>query len=237
MAAAGLNVKTHDFVGHDGFLVGLRNDILVTDAVFIMGRGLFLCFNGLAALYPDPARWTDVLDMEVAQQGRNIGLINVGCLILKHVSAWVQAPFSAFALIPQILHFVHGGHVFEFQHEELVVFAAVKTGELLAAKEFTLIYQNGILAEFSDCLFQFRDKARLGIKPPRLWNFDIKEGFIIVNNDAAGLAPLIDAEHLNYELVFVLVVFLAAVFTAATTAAATQFGLGSRRLIAHLEIK
>ena len=48
MAAAGLNVKTHDFVGHDGFLVGLWNDVLVTDAVFIMGRGLFLCFNGFA---------------------------------------------------------------------------------------------------------------------------------------------------------------------------------------------
>jgi hypothetical protein len=74
-------------------------------------------------------------------------------------------------------------------------------------------------------------------KSPRLWNFDIKEGFIIVNNNAAGLAPLIDAKHLNYECFFVLVVFLGTDPIAAAAAATTQFGLGSRRLIAHLEIK
>jgi hypothetical protein len=174
--------------------------------------------------------------VEVAQQGGTVSLINVGCLILKHVSTWVQAPFSAFALIPHVFHFVHGGRVFELEHEEFVVLSAVKTVELLAANELALIGQNGVLAEFIDLLFQFRYEARLDIKPPRLWNFDIKEGFIIVNNDTAGLAPLIDAEHLNYELVFVFVEFFSAT-TAATTAAATQFGLGSRRLIAHLEIK
>ena len=58
-----------------------------------------------------------------------------------------------------------------------------------------------------------------------------------MQNDTAGLALLIDAEHLNCEAFFVLAVFLRESIAAAATAAAAQFGLGSRRLIAHLEIK
>ena len=118
-----------------------------------------------------------------------------------------------------------------------MVFTTVKPVQLLAAKEFALIGQNGILAEFPDLLFQFCYEACLGLKPPCFWNFDIEEGFIIANNDAAGHAVLIDAEHLNYEAFFVLVVFIGTETIAAAAATGTQFGLGSRRLIAHLEIK
>ena len=231
VAAAGFNVKTHDFVGHERLLFGLRNDVLVSNAVFVSTRGLLLCFNGFA-LDLDPAGWTDVFDVEVAQQGRDVGLIYVGVL----VAARVQAQVGPFALIPQVLDAVHGRHVFEFEKEEFVVFSAVKPVERLAAQELAFVDQNGILAEFSDVFFQVGNEARLGFKPPRLRDLDVEEGFIIAHNDAAGFAPFIDAEHLNYEVFFVLGLFLitAAAAIAACTSAA---GAGARHFITHLKIK
>ena len=85
VAAAGFNIKTHDFVRDYGFLFGLWNDVLVSDAVFVHARGLLVGLAGRAALYPDPARRTDVLDVEVAQQGRDIGLVNVGALVAVRI--------------------------------------------------------------------------------------------------------------------------------------------------------
>jgi hypothetical protein len=51
----------------------------------------------------DPAGWADVLDVEVAQQGRDVGLVNLGALVATRV----QPHFGAFAFIPR--------HVFEFE--------------------------------------------------------------------------------------------------------------------------
>ena len=80
VAAAGFNVKTHDFVGHAGFLVGLRGDVLVPHTVFVAARGLLVGFNGGAFDF-DPARRTDVLDVAVAQQGGNVGFVKLGALV------------------------------------------------------------------------------------------------------------------------------------------------------------
>ena len=90
-----------------------------------------------------------------------------------------------------------------------MVFAAVKPVERLAANELALVGQYGILAEFSDCLFQFGNEARLGFKAPCFGNLCVKEWFVIANNDAAGFALLVDSEHLNDETFFVLAEFFA----------------------------
>ena len=100
--------------------------------------------------------------MEVSEEGRNVGLVNLGFLVATRI----QAHFGAFAFIPQILHFVHGGHVFEFEKDELVVLAAIEPVERFAANEFAFVDQNGLLAVFSECGFQLGYEARLGIKPP-----------------------------------------------------------------------
>ena len=201
VAAAGFNVKTHDFVGDEGFLFGLRNDALVPNVEFVTARGLLLGlgFNGVA-LDLDPARRTDVLDVEVAQQGRDVGFVDSGVV----VAVRMQPHFIPLAIIPQILHLVHDGHVFEFQHQELVVLAAVKPVQRLAAKELALVRQNGVLAEFSDRLFQIGDEVRLGFKAPRLGHLDVKEGLVIADNDGGGFTPLVDPEHLYCETFFVL---------------------------------
>ena len=232
VAAAGLNVKTHDFVGHEGFFVGLGNDVLVTDAKFIVTRGLLVRVNRFA-LHLNPARRTDVLDVEVAQEGRDVGLVYAGVI----VSMRIQTQILALANIPQVLRAVHGGRVFEFQHEELVVLAAVKPVERFAANELALIRNDGIFVEFSDRLFQFGDEARLGFKTPLFGNLRIKEGLVIANSDATSVALFIDAKHLNREVPFVVGEFFGVSIPAtAATAAATATTAAYRRVV-HVKIK
>ena len=101
-----------------------------------------------------------------------------------------------------------------------MVFAAVKPVERFATQELALIRQNGVLVEFSDCFFEVGDEARLGVKAPRLGHLDVKEGFVVAHDDAAGFALLVDAEHLNCESFFVLAEFFWATATATTAAAA-----------------
>ena len=102
-----------------------------------------------------------------------------------------------------------------------MVFAAVKPVERLAAQELAFVIQNGILTEFSDIFFQFRNETRLGVKSPRFGNLDIEEGLVIVHNDATGLPFFIDAEHLNYKPFFVLAEFFGVSIASIAAATAT----------------
>jgi len=232
MTAAGLNVKTHDFVGNKGFLFRLWNDVLVTDAEFIVARGLLVGLNG-CALHLDPARRADVLDVEVAQQGRDVGLVYAGAV----VAVRIQVQIGALANVPQRFHLVHCGRVFEFQHDELVVLAAVKSVERFSANELAFIRNNGIFVEFSDCLFQFGDESRLGFKPPLFGNLCIKEGLVIANGDATSVALFIDAKHLNRELSFVVGDFFVKSSAAVAAAAATASATATHRRVVHMKIK
>ncbi len=118
----------------------------------------------------DPAGWADVLDVEVAQQGRDVGLVNLGALVATRV----QTHFGAFAFIPQVFHLVHGRHVFEF--EDLCSFAAVKPVERLASNDLHSSTRMESSPYFPTAVFSSVIKSVLASNPHDSGTFAYKKG-------------------------------------------------------------
>ena len=206
VAAAGLNVETADLV-RDGRFFGEGGDVRRPAPHFVFAGGASGERVGAVGDGDPPGR-AYFANVEEAEDGRDVGLVDAHRKGFKLVAVGVDAPLHARGprkagrrsggghfLVPQVLGAVEGGHVFEFKVKKLVLRLAVEPVQLAPADKGAV--QQTVLEEVAHARFYVADEAAEGPFVELFRHQTEEAGFEVVHDDRARFPGLGVPKELN----------------------------------------
>ena len=166
--------------------------------VFIRARSglVFVCDrSALEQVEMNPSRRTDVVNVEITQQGRNAAFIQLSSVSVDRVLSELSLSRALILEIPHILGPVHCRHVFEGDEDEFVFAACAES------VEFVLLDQRGTDHRVADRrhLCEMGEEGVCMVIGTVVADFHVEEGLEILEENTACFAEFVDAEHLNHE--------------------------------------